>query len=120
MGIKEDLILNYEDFVSSAEDEFSKKKYNPSISSYFKAIVILCDWRIYIDRNLLPKNHSERFYFLKQHYPVVYSIVNKLFKKYKDTYNLRLGKKDALELRENVKKIENLLGPKKSGQKHKR
>ena len=55
MGIKEDLILNYKDFVSSAEDEFAKEKYNPPVSSYFKAIVILCDWKIYTDRNLLPQ-----------------------------------------------------------------
>ena len=115
MGIKEDLILNYKDFISSAEDGFGRGKYNPAVSSYFKAIVILCDWKIYVDRNLLPKNHTERFYFLDQHYPLVYSIVNRLFGKYKDSYNIRLGKEDALEMRENVRKIENLLGFKKSG-----
>ena len=115
MGIKEDLILNYKDFVSSAEDEFGKEKYNPSVSSYFKAIVILCDWKIYTERNMLPKNHTERFYFLREHYPVVYSIVNRLFEKYKDSYNLRLGREDATEVRENARKIENLLGFKKSG-----
>lgn len=115
MGIKEDLVLNYKDFISSAEDELGKGKYNPSVSSYFKAVVILCDWRIYIDRNLLPKNHSERFYFLKQHYPAVYSVLGKLFRKYRKTYNLRLGREDALELRENVKKIEGLLGFEKGG-----
>ena len=41
--------------------------------------------------------------------------MNRLFEKYKDSYNLRLGREDAVELRENVRKIENLLGFKKSG-----
>ena len=119
MGIKEDLTLNYEDFTSSADDEFKKKKYNPSVSSYFKAIVILCDLKIYIDRNILPKNHTERFYFMDQHYPLVYPILNRMFKKYRDSYNLRLDISDALELRENVKKIENLLGFEKIGKNRK-
>lgn len=108
--IEKDLKLNYKEFLDGGNDELFKERYNSAISAYFKAIVVLCDLRIYQLKKLLPKNHSERFLFLNIHFKEVNNLVSNLFKKYTESYNFRMTKKDALLLKENVEKIRNLLG----------
>jgi len=109
-NIPQILLSNFKDFLGSANDELNKKRYNPAVSSYFKAIAILCDWKIYKERGLLPKNHSERFFILKNNFPEAYSLINPLFKEYRESYNMRMEKKDALMLKENVEKLKKLFG----------
>jgi HEPN domain-containing protein len=109
MGIENDLNANIEEFLESAEADLAKGRYNSAVSSYFKAIATLCDLKIYELRRVLPKNHSERFLFLKISFPSAYKIVSGLFNEYTKTYNLRLGKKDALLFKENAKKIREIL-----------
>jgi len=108
--IKKSLEKNVEEFIQSGDEDLKKKRYNSAVSSYFKAIVVLCDLRIYEERSLLPKNHSERFYILRYHFKNIYEIINPLFKKYTDSYNLRLKMEDALILKENVEKIKKIVG----------
>src|SRR3989344_6803816 len=104
-GIEKDLLLNFRDFRDSGNDKLEKQRYNPAISSYFKALVILCDWKIYKERGLLPKNHNERFDFLRQYFPKAYSLVDSIFDEYRKSYNLRMEKMDALKVKENVEKL---------------
>lgn len=106
--IKKDLELNFKEFVESRDEELNKNRFNAAVSSYFKAIAVLCDLKIYEVRGLLPKNHQERFLFLKMHFEEIENIVSELFKKYTESYNLRMDEKDALELKENVEKIKEL------------
>jgi len=103
-----ELLENFEDFINSAEEDLSKGRFNPAVSSYFKAIAILCDFKIYEKVGLLPKNHSERFLYLKMHFKNVYDIVNPLFKDYTDSYNKRVSKENTLKLKENVDKIKRI------------
>lgn len=105
MSIEADLKANIKEFLDSAEEDFAKGRYNSAVSSYFKAIATLCDLKIYEIKRVLPKNHSERFLFLKTSFVEAYKIVSNLFNEYTKTYNLRLGKKDALLFKENVKKL---------------
>lgn len=108
--IKQSLEKNAGEFIQSGDEDLEKERFNSAVSSYFKATVVLCDLKIYEERRLLPKNHSERFLFLKIHFKEAYEIVNLLFNKYTDSYNLRLSKKDALFLKENVEKIKKIFG----------
>ncbi len=108
MIIEEDLKANIKEFLESAERDFAEERYNVAISSYFKAIAAICDLKIYELKRVLPKNHAERFIFLKTSFNEVYEILSPLFKEYTKTYNLRLGKKEALLFKENAKKIEQL------------
>ncbi len=105
MDIKEELIENFNDFLTSAEEDLNKQRYNPSVSSYFKAIAILCDLNIYERVGLLPKNHVERFLYLKMHFKEAYEIISPLFKDYTDSYNKRISKENAFKLKQNVEKI---------------
>ncbi len=113
MPIEEDLRQNLKEFLESANDALNKQRYNAAVDAFFKAIVIMCDLEIYHQRHLLPKNHSERFLFLKMHFNTVYEKVNPLFSTYTKLYNLRMEKKDAEVLKENVSRIKELLGIKK-------
>lgn len=108
--IEESLKKNFKEFVQSGDDDLEKSRFNSAVSSYFKAIVVLCDLKIYEERRLLPKNHPERFNFLRIDFISVYQIINPLFNKYRDSYNLRLNKEDALLLKENVEKIKKIFG----------
>ena len=105
MSIEENLKANIKEFLESAGEDLTKGRYNSAISSYFKAIATLCDLKIYETRRVLPKNHSERFLFLKMFSLEAYSIMNTLFNEYTKTYNLRLGKKDAIIFQKNVEKL---------------
>lgn len=103
--IKNDLELNFKEFLESGNDEMDKGRFNAAVSSYFKAIAVLCDLKIYEKRGLLPKNHQERFLFLKLHFKEAEELASSLFKTYTDSYNLRMENEDALKLKENVEKI---------------
>ncbi len=107
-NIENDLYSNFKDFLNSANDELKKERYNPAVSNYFKAIAILCDWKIYKERRLIPKNHSERFLFLQTHFSEAYDLISPLFKEYRESYNIRMELKDVLKLKENVEKLKRL------------
>src|SRR3989338_9750331 len=108
MTIEDDLKANIKEFLESAEEDFMKKRYNSAVSGYFKALSALCDLKIYELKRVLPKNHSERFLFLKISSPEVYKIMNSLFNTYTKTYNLRVSHKEAALFKENVNKIREL------------
>ena len=103
--IDKDLLMNFHEFLDSAEKDLQEKRYNPAISSYFKAIAILCDFSIYKERGLLPKNHRERFLFLELHFKEVHDLISPLFKEYTDSYNARIQKEQVLRLKDCVEKI---------------
>lgn len=106
--VEKDLLLNFKDFWVSGDDDLIKKRYNPAVSSYFKALAVLCDLNIYKRLRILPKNHTERFSILKANFPKAYSLMSKLFRKYTESYDLRMERKDALMLKENVKKLKDI------------
>lgn len=109
MTILEDLLQNFKEFLKSADRDLEDGLYNAAISSYFKAIAVLCDYLIYNERSLLPKNHKERFLFLELNYKEIYEIISPLFKEYTDSYNLRIKKEQAARLKENVERLRKIL-----------
>jgi uncharacterized protein (UPF0332 family) len=106
--IAQDLLRNFKEFLVSAERDLSEGLYNPAISSYFKAIAILCDYVIYQERGLLPKNHRERFIFLERYYKEAYQMISPLFKEYTDSYNVRIQKDKVVRLKQSVEKLKTI------------
>jgi uncharacterized protein (UPF0332 family) len=106
--IDKDLFANFYEFLESAEKDLQEKRHNPAISSYFKAIAILCDFVIYKERGLLPKNHRERFLFLELHFKEAHNLISPLFKEYTDSYNIRIQKEQVLRLKECVEKLKRI------------
>jgi len=95
----DELLKNIKEFFESGEENLKKARFNASVSDFFKAIVILCDYKIYTDMKIMPKNHSERFSILEKYFQSVYLEVSNLFQIYTKSYNLRMNKEDAIKLR---------------------
>ena len=103
----EQLLENIEEFLESGNENLEKKRYNAAVSDFFKAIVIVCDYLIYQEIKILPKNHNDRFSLLKKYFKEIYSNVSKLFNIYIKSYNLRIDKKDVIKLRDYANELRN-------------
>jgi len=108
-----ELLDNATEFLMSGEENLNKNRYNAAASDYFKAIVILCDYLIYREIKLLPKNHTERFSLLKNHFRDIYIKVSGLFKLYTDSYNIKLKKEDVIKIKDYANEIKNYISNKK-------
>lgn len=109
----EELIDNAKEFIDSGEENIIKERFNVAVSDFFKAIVILCDYLIYREIKIIPKNHSERFSTLQKYFKDIYEKVSSFFKTYTKSYNLRLGKKEAEELKNYAHELKNFILSKK-------
>lgn len=96
----EQLLKNALEFLESGNDNLEKKRYNASVADFFKSIVIFCDYLIYRDMRLMPKNHGHRFSLLETYFKEIYEKVSGLFKTYIKSYNLCMGKVEAQRLKE--------------------
>ena len=83
------------------------------MSDFFKAIVILCDYLIYKETKITPKSHNERFSLLRSYFKEIYNAVSELFKTYTSSYNLRLGKEDAIKIKKYANELKNFVINKK-------
>jgi len=59
----EELLENAEEFLDLGEDNFKKQRWNAAVSDFFKSISNFCDYIIYKEIKIFPKNHNERFKF---------------------------------------------------------
>jgi len=109
----EEIKQNAEEFLSSAEDNLKKERFNASVSDFFKAIVTYADYLIYQEIKRIPKNHSERFELLESNFPELNKKIREAFQKYRDSYNLRLKKEDALAIRDLANETKKLASDKK-------
>lgn len=97
--MEEELLSNIDEFLDSGNDNLEKNRYNAAVSDFFKTIVVCCDFIIYKNIKAIPKNHNDRFSLLKKYFGDIYNEVSKLFVLYTKSYNLRLTKKDAVNVR---------------------
>ena len=107
--IEKDLKLNFLEFYEGGKDAIKSRKYNLAVSSLFKAIAVLSDYKIYSELGSLPKNHSERFRILETKMIPIYKLVVVIFKKYTESYNLRMEANDAKQVLEHVEKLRKLI-----------
>lgn len=98
--LMKELLDNAKEFLESGEDNLKKERFNVSVSDFFKAIVIFCDYLIYKEIRILPKNHNERFSLLNIHFNKTYHEISDLFKKYTESYNFKMNKSDAEKIKD--------------------
>jgi hypothetical protein len=67
-------------------------------SNYFKSLTALNDFKL-SEKGIKIKDHSERFYHLKHHFPNLYEITDKLFTIYRRTYTGELSSEEIISLR---------------------
>ena len=109
----EELLKNVNEFLESEEDNLNKKRFNAAVSDFFKAIVILCDYLIYREIKIMPKNHNQRFSLLERYFKKIYEKVSELFETYTKSYNLRLEEKEAIKLQNYANALKNFILNKK-------
>src|SRR3989338_5629830 len=89
-------------------DNLVKERFSVAVSDFFKAIAIFCDYIIYKEIKILPKNHNERFSLLSNYFKDIYNNVSEFFKKYTESYNLILGRKDAEIIKNYAYELKNI------------
>jgi len=108
--IKNILIENAEEYYKNAVLSEDKKEYNTSVTLYFKTISTLCDLFIFINEGKVPSNHVERFRILELKYYEIYKIIDKDFPFYQDSYRTRLTREVSLMLKNDAKKLSEIIG----------
>ncbi|MDP4039942.1 MAG: hypothetical protein Q8P57_05185 [Candidatus Pacearchaeota archaeon] len=109
----EEILQNAIEFLESAEDSLKKQRWNVAVANYFKSASNFCDYLIYKEIKLFPKNHNERFQLLEKYFPEIHKIIIDLFKKYRESYNLRLKRRDALPVRQFAYELKTRISDKK-------
>lgn len=80
----------------------SLNMHSESATNYFKSLSAVDDF-ILNKINLNPKNHTERFSMLRQHFPEFYKITDSLFNVYRKTYASELTMEELSRLRKKIK-----------------
>jgi hypothetical protein len=102
---------NYQEFLEIAAYSFQKKKFNASVTLYYKALVELCDLQLYRKTGKLGANHNERFELLQQYSSELYLIASKLFRFYRDSYNKEISETIAKLVKEEVENAQKIVLP---------
>ena len=108
-----ELLENINEFLASGEDNLKKKRFNAAITDFFKSIIISCDYLIYTEIKLIPKNHNQRFSLLSKYFQEIYTRVSELFVVYTKSYNLRLDFDEAIKFKEYSNELKNIIRSKK-------
>jgi hypothetical protein len=90
------------EYFKSAEDELKKERYNSALVLYFKSLVALSDLYILIQLKITPSSHTERFSITKKEFPSVYSLLDKDFPFYQDSYVQIMSKELAEVIKDDV------------------
>ena len=96
---------NIQEYIEMGELAYKKGKYNAALMLYFKALVGICDYIIKRDLNKEPENHTHRFRILQRYFPDLYRVVDRYFSFYRDTYQVRVRKRDVEALRNEVLRL---------------
>ena len=103
--MRESLIINIRSFKSSADMIYSAKDYTSAAILYFKCLFVALDLIILQKKGKSPKDHTERFKVLKEDFPELYSILDKHYPLYRQTYSLMISKAACTEVKKNVERI---------------
>ena len=106
---KKILFENFNEYYSSGVDDFNKGKYNSATTLFFKALVALFDLFILRNEGITPSSHSSRFRILEEKHPNLYTIADRDFPFYQDSYTKKMNKEIATLLKEDVEKIKRIL-----------
>ena len=107
--LKDILEQNAREYYKNALNAEKKQEYNSAVTLFFKTIASLSDLFIFIKEGKMPSNHTERFRILGLKYREVYNILDKDFPLYQDTYRMRLNKEVSEVLKEDAKRLFELL-----------
>jgi hypothetical protein len=100
---------NAKEYYKNGVEAEKKEEYNSAVTLFFKAIASLSDLFILVKEDKMPSNHNERFRILELKYPEIYRINDKDFPFYQDSYRSRLTGEVSEMLKNDAKRIFELL-----------
>ena len=104
MAEKEIIEKNLKEYLEIAKYAFAKRKFNTTVTLYYKALVELCDLELLDKANKIGSNHTERFELLQRFSPELYRTASKMFRFYRDSYNKEIKETVAKLIKEEVEK----------------
>ena len=107
--IRDILLQNAKEYYFNAIAAEKKGQYNSAVTLFFKAISALCDLYILMNMGRTPTNHTDRFRILENDYPSLYRIIDKNFPHYQDSYTARLTKEVSDMLKEDARRLFEIL-----------
>ena len=75
-----------------------------SASNYFKSLSAVNDYLLE-KINLYASDHTERFKLLKENYPDIYKITDKLFAVYRRTYTNELSEEELKRMKKQIEEV---------------
>lgn len=96
------------EFSESARDEESKGRFRSAVVLYFKAIAEISDLIILKKLGKNPDNWDERFNILDIHFPLIYSVLHRMFPLYRKTYRKSITKEECENARNAFETIKSL------------
>ena len=110
MRVEDELKKGIEEYTQSAIRDESENRRRSAATMYFKAIAAVCDYIIYFKLKRLPDNHTERFRILETHFQAYYSVLNKVFPIYQQTYRSDINQEQLEMVKNGLKKLKELAG----------
>jgi hypothetical protein len=104
----EDLWSNVNEYFTQAVKAEKDKAFNAAVVLYFKTIASLVDLFIYRKELIKLSNHTERFRLLRNKYREIYSLIDKDFSVYQESYKSRLSKEHVEVMKNDLRKLEEL------------
>mgnify|MGYP001585599645 CR=1 FL=1 len=104
------LIENAEEYWRNALLAEQKKEFNTSVTLFFKTLSALADVYILRKEKRIPTSHTDRFRILETKYFDIYKILDKDFPFYQDSYRSKLDKETSDILKEDAKRLSEILG----------
>lgn len=104
------LIENFNEYFTLANAAYKSKKYNAATTLYFKAIAALCDLYLLRKEGFIPSSHAQRFRVLQEKHKNIYAIADRDFPFYQQSYTAKMDEETARLLKEDAKKIKEMLG----------
>lgn len=105
MAIIDTLKDSIKEELEGAASELNMNRCKNSLILFSKALFSMSDYLIAIRNLRLPENHEERFRILERYMPKIYYILDRLFKKYTDTYLKPTDKESCTAMKNAIKKL---------------
>ncbi len=108
MAIIDILKSSIREEIEGAVSEYNLNRCKNALILFSKALFSMADYLIAARNLKMPENHEERFRILQRYMPNVYHILDKLFKKYTDTYLKSTDKESCIGMKNAIKKLAEL------------
>ena len=100
-----ELLKNAKKFLDSADIVYKSLDYTSATILYFKALFVIIDYIILSAQGKSPKDHAERFRILEKDFPGLYSLLDKYYPVYRDTYSLSIKKEVCNEVKRVIETV---------------